>query len=799
MFPKWASNRIQIVNLRRQKSDCLMFREYFKRDRFIFGVMITLAVLLYGNTIPNDYSLDDTYVAQNNPKVMKGLAGIPEIFTSRYVNEEGNSFGYRPIAVATFAIEHELWGQNPHMGHLINTLLYALTALLLFTALRKVFRNSGWLFPLVIILFFLAHPIHTEAVTSLKNRETLLSFLFGLVALHCFLKWMESKRVSLILAGTFCFIIAFLSKQDVITFAAIIPLALFYRSSEPIRLKWTGSRLFFVLKSPTIFLSLALLSFLVFYFATRRLGAIPTAILYFSTLVFLILYYRKLKKSKEMVPRKKFSWLFLSLGILFFLAAIFFFKARFALLSLITFAVFFTRLPENVKIRKISMPGIWLTLMISLLILSVAGILFYRLPNLYLPAEDKVVYNFENPQFAGDLSYPTLPLAFYTLWFYLTKLLWPHPLGFYYGYKMIPEVSWTTPEVIFSILFHLGILLFALWKLPRKHILSFAILYYLATISIFSNIVIKIPGIVGERLAFFPSLGFSIALAWGIFKLMGISPEAERIPRNKAVGLSFALLLVLIPYSAKTFTRNRDWKDYLTLFSHDIGYLANSAKANNTYANQLMKEAFNNDVKNPEPAVQKKYLDLAVKHLKRTVEIDSTYKFAWNNLGYITYRYLDSREEGIRYMEKAVQIDSNYELAHFNLGNVYKKQKDFKKSINHFREAQRINPGKMLYFAEEADAWFLSGNRENALTIFEKASEIDLSDDLPLINIGNIYWMSGDTLSAVESWVKAFERNPANLNVCNNLLGYFTRKGDEAKAEYYRSRSKVLELQSPNR
>jgi len=663
-----------------------MLPKNFIRNFSYWILALTLAFLLYGNTIRNGYSLDDTYVVQNNPKVQKGFAGIPEIFTSRYVDEEGNSFGYRPVAMATFAIEYGLWGEDPQVSHLINVLIYAMVLLMLFLILRKIFKTTHVLFLVCMVLLFAAHPIHTEVVASLKNRETLMSFLFSLCSLALFLKWLDSRRIWPVIAGVLTFMLAFLSKQDAVTFAAVIPLALYYRSSEPIRFNWTGSRFNFILRSPTIYLSLALLSFLVFYFATKRMGAIPATITYFSTLIFLILYYQKLKKEKGFIPRKKVSWLFLMFGILFFLTALFLSKAGYAILSLISFAVFFTRLPERVEIRKISIPGIWLALLISLLILSIAGIIFYRLPNLYLPAEDKVVYNFENPQFAGDLSYPTLPLAFYTLWFYLTKLLWPHPLGFYYGYKMIPEVSWTTPEVIFSILFHLGILLFALWKLPRKHILSFAILYYLATISIFSNIIIKIPGIVGERLAFFPSLGFSIALAWGIFKLMGISPEEERIPRNKAVGLSFALLLVLIPYSAKTFTRNRDWKDYLTLFSHDIGYLANSAKANNTYANQLMKEAFNNDVKNPEPAVQKKYLDLAVKHLKRTVEIDSTYKFAWNNLGYITYRYLDSREEGIRYMEKAVQIDSNYELAHFNLGNVYKKQKDFKKSINQPRE-----------------------------------------------------------------------------------------------------------------
>lgn len=761
-----------------------MVQRLLIRNSLYLTFALLLSFLLFGNTIPNGYSLDDTYVAQDNPKVLKGFAGIPEIFTSRYVDEEGNSFGYRPVAMATFAIEHALWGQNPHGSHFINVMLYAIILLLLFKVLGKIFSDTHPLFLLWIVLLFAAHPIHTEAVASLKNRETLLSFFFSLSSLSLFLKWMDMQRIWPAIAGVLSFMLGFLSKQDAITFAAVIPLALYYRSSEPIRFNWKSNRFSFVLKSQTIHLSLALLSILVFYFATRKPGAIPATILYFSTLIFLILYYRKLKKEEGFIPRKKVSWLILIAGILFFLAALFLLKAGYAILSLVSFAVFFTRLPENVKIRKIPIPGIWLSLLISLLILSIAGIVFYRLPNLYLPAEDKVVYNFENPQFAGDPSYPTWPLAFYTLFFYLKKLLWPHPLGFYYGYKMIPEVSWTSPEVIFSILFHLGILAFALWKLPKKHILSFAILYYMATISIFTNIVIKIPGIVGERLAFFPSLGFCIALAWGLFKLLGVSPEARRIPRNKALGLSFVLLLVLIPYSLKTITRNTIWKDYLTLFSHDIGYLANSAKANHTFASQLLKEAFNNDVKNPSPDVQQEYLNLAVKHLNKTIEIDSTYKFAWNNLGFITYQYLGKQEEGMGYMLKAVRQDPDYGEAHFNLGYAYKQQKQYERSIYHFNEAGRIKPGNLLYLNEEADAWFQTGNRDSALVLYDKASRMDSSSDLPLISMGNIYWIAGDTLNAIASWEKAFERNPSNLAICRNLASYFSSVGDPKAARY---------------
>lgn len=769
-----------------------MLHTRMKKDIWLMAVIFVAAFLLHCNTIPNGYSLDDLYVTQNNPKVEKGFAEIPEIFTSRYVDEEDNSFGYRPVAMATYAIEYGLWGQNAHLSHFINVLLFAIILLLLFKVLRKIFRDTHPLFLLSIILLFAAHPIHTEVVASLKNRETLLSFLFSLVALRLFLAWYDTRKVWPVFAGIFVFALAFLSKQDAVTCATIIPLVLVFYSKDPFPEWLRFSRKF----SQERILNLITLSgFITFWHFSNRPWPWITALAFLTTLIILLSRYVKFTRKRETNPRKMLHRLFLFAGIIFTLLGSIISKNYIVLLALGCFAVFFLRIFEPLEFNFKKLPKTILYFIFPLVLLGIAGILFYKLPNLYLPVENKVMYNFENPQFVQDPNYPTIPLALYTLYFYISKLIWPHPLGFYYGYKMIPAVGWTTPEVLFSLIFHLGILAFALWKLPRKHILSFAILYYLATISIFTNIVIKIPGIVGERLVFFPSLGFCIALAYGIFRLLKIDIRSKHIPKTKTWWLSGIMLVILIPYSAQTITRNRDWKDYLTLYSHDIGYLSNSAKANNTYANQLLKEAFNNEVKNPDPAIQKEYLNLAIKHLQKTVEIDSTFKFAWNNLGFVTYQYLGKKDEGIFYMQKAVQIDPDYEEAFFNLGYFYKQEKNYEQSIQYFRDAQRMNPLKIIYYTEEADAWLQSGNLESALNLYNKASVLDSTSDQPFIGMGNVFWLSGDTIQAIENWEKAFEHNPVNLDICNNLLGYYTSKGNP-KAAWYRSKS--LELQKNN-
>jgi len=94
-----------------------------KSDRSHLYILIFLAafcLLLYANTIPNDYSLDDELVTWTNPQVSKGIKALPEIFTTFYYQASGNvgtiAFGYRPLAKATFAIERSIFGVNPHIS-----------------------------------------------------------------------------------------------------------------------------------------------------------------------------------------------------------------------------------------------------------------------------------------------------------------------------------------------------------------------------------------------------------------------------------------------------------------------------------------------------------------------------------------------------------------------------------------------------------------------------------------------------------------------------------------------------------
>jgi hypothetical protein len=101
-----------------------------------------------------------------------------------------------------------LFGQNPHISHFINILLYIITIWLIYRLFQILFGHLHPLFPLIACLLFLAHPTHTEVVTSLKNRDELLSFLLSLVTLNLMRKWSVKGNLLNFAGGFLVFIIA---------------------------------------------------------------------------------------------------------------------------------------------------------------------------------------------------------------------------------------------------------------------------------------------------------------------------------------------------------------------------------------------------------------------------------------------------------------------------------------------------------------------------------------------------------------------------------------------------------------
>lgn len=215
---------------------------WFSRARLHAWAIFALGCLLYANTLGHDYAQDDAIVITDNMFTTEGISGIPGILQYDtfygFFKEAGKANlvaggRYRPLTLVMFAIEYQFFGQNPFIGHLVNTLLYGLTGFVLYWLLLQLFRPKddpakAYFIALAASLLFITHPIHTEAVANIKGRDEIVALLGSLAALYySFRAYFEKKNLFHIVAGVI-FFLALLSKENAITFVVVAPLTFYF-------------------------------------------------------------------------------------------------------------------------------------------------------------------------------------------------------------------------------------------------------------------------------------------------------------------------------------------------------------------------------------------------------------------------------------------------------------------------------------------------------------------------------------------------------------------------------------------
>lgn len=217
-------------------------------SRWYVYIIAAVAILIYANTLGNDYCQDDSIVITNNMFTTQGISGFGGILNYdtfygffKEAGKENLVAGgrYRPFSLLTFALEYQFFGANPFIGHLVNILLFALTGVLLFNLLKKLLRNGllnktvapniNYLdVAFLATLLFVVHPIHTEAVANIKGRDEILALLLSLYAVWLTLKYFETPKIIYLFGAGFSFLCAVLSKENAIAFVVLAPVTLYF-------------------------------------------------------------------------------------------------------------------------------------------------------------------------------------------------------------------------------------------------------------------------------------------------------------------------------------------------------------------------------------------------------------------------------------------------------------------------------------------------------------------------------------------------------------------------------------------
>jgi len=199
-------------------------------------LIVAVVFLFYSNSLSNGYNLDDELVTNNHYLTSQGIKAIPAIFKAAYyVDEAGYKVDYRPVTVATFALEHQFFQQTPFVSRLVNLFLYSLTGLVLFFFLQRLTKRQSPYFALAVTLLFLAHPLHTEVVNNIKCRDELLALLLGLLANYvCLMGQSKARWYAWYGLGIGLFAMALLAKLSALPFAVLIPVSLLLFERAPL-------------------------------------------------------------------------------------------------------------------------------------------------------------------------------------------------------------------------------------------------------------------------------------------------------------------------------------------------------------------------------------------------------------------------------------------------------------------------------------------------------------------------------------------------------------------------------------
>jgi tetratricopeptide (TPR) repeat protein len=194
--------------------------KWFEKTWLKTLLVFLLAILQYANTADYDYAWDDAIVLTENTRVQKGWKDIPGLFENIKSNETQYRYGYRPIALLSFATDVQFYGMDPSASHRISIIFYGILCALVFVFLQALFPNNP-IGNLLVTMLFVVHPLHTEVVANIKSRDEVLAMIFGISALLIYKKAMVRDDLRLYVTSALLMLLGFLSKESAITFCGV--------------------------------------------------------------------------------------------------------------------------------------------------------------------------------------------------------------------------------------------------------------------------------------------------------------------------------------------------------------------------------------------------------------------------------------------------------------------------------------------------------------------------------------------------------------------------------------------------
>ncbi len=346
---------------------------------------------------------------------------------------------------------------------------------------------------------------------------------------------------------------------------------------------------------------------------------------------------------------------------------------------------------------------------------------------------------------------------------YLMLQLFPHPLICDYSFNAIALRSFISWDFLLSLALHLFLIFITIKLTLKKHILGYALFIYLLFIFSISNLFFPTSILMLEANTFHSSLGLTLAMAWIVVK--GLEKiKATNLSRTRNLSMLCVIVLIIL-CGCKTWERNWDWKNDVTLFLKDVKNSPNSVLIlGNAGARWIdladTKEITGVNILGQDSTIYNDYngtLKITPEELKLS--------------GYKTKREV-ALHKGIDYLKHAIKLHPKYVNGLLNLGLAHYKLGMDKEAILYWKKAETLypkNPYLLNYYSvyydvlcKRANIAFEDENYVKAITDYSYAIQINKTDPKAYIYLSGCYYKVTNFNQANLEITKALSIQPNN-------------------------------------
>jgi tetratricopeptide (TPR) repeat protein len=191
----------------------------------IFLMLSVLGLIIYANTLSYPFVHDDVFFIKNNPHIAD--LNLKQIFNKASFDDPQLKFVntyYRPLLETFNRVLYKIFKLNPFGYHFINIILHVINSFFVFLVLNLILDRKK-IGALVVAIFFLVHPVQTEAVACISGISNLIFAFLCLLSFFLYLlsqKGSFKQRTSFYILSLIIFFIGLLAKEQSIILPGLV-------------------------------------------------------------------------------------------------------------------------------------------------------------------------------------------------------------------------------------------------------------------------------------------------------------------------------------------------------------------------------------------------------------------------------------------------------------------------------------------------------------------------------------------------------------------------------------------------